>query len=600
MDAKTIETLAVSAVRDSIVTSPYLDQYISDNDKEPSWDGHVYIYPLGEKSKSKLIGRVPVQVKGHESSTLFKELITFPVATSDLRNYLNDGGLVFFVVYISLGGAEKKIYYADLPPIKLKSILESAQGQKTKNIELRAFPCDGLKKANIFVNCLEHCKKQKSFAGADLLDLGDLDALKSQQILEGVSISASGFGLDEHSLRRLLLESDVYVYAQMKGSAIPQPLKYRPARLETVEKLNISVTVSGRPFYDFITRIHSKDRVKIEIGGSCSITYSERSGVAQFNYTNSSRLRVLVKDLDFQLAILESGQFELEGMVFPFDPSKVQRSKFDVAQQKEILEYHKKMIHMFELLGVEDEIDLSKLTDCDHREIGRLITALVDGEAVHDLKPELPPILILQVAKFRFLLSFVPVEGSGGSYWIYDFFTMKSKITFENENGQQGTMSRYAVLEPQHYMRITNMRFDDILASFRCLEESDEKYHYANDTLLNLLSAYDICDGSQQILIEKAGELAEWLCEAGRDVLDHRFVSLNRLQVIRREREFAYDEILELLAIVQDDEASKDALIGAYLLLGRKEDAQKYYHDLERVVQEGLKHSPIWHFWGVQ
>ena len=44
MDAKTIETLSVNAVRDSIVLSNYLDQFIPDNDKEPSWDGAMYIY----------------------------------------------------------------------------------------------------------------------------------------------------------------------------------------------------------------------------------------------------------------------------------------------------------------------------------------------------------------------------------------------------------------------------------------------------------------------------------------------------------------------------------------------------------------------------
>ena len=41
MDKKAIETLSVNAVKNSIVTSEFLDQYIADNDKEPSWDGAV-------------------------------------------------------------------------------------------------------------------------------------------------------------------------------------------------------------------------------------------------------------------------------------------------------------------------------------------------------------------------------------------------------------------------------------------------------------------------------------------------------------------------------------------------------------------------------
>lgn len=42
MNKKAVETISVNAVRDSIVCSDFLDQYIPDNDKEPSWDGSVW------------------------------------------------------------------------------------------------------------------------------------------------------------------------------------------------------------------------------------------------------------------------------------------------------------------------------------------------------------------------------------------------------------------------------------------------------------------------------------------------------------------------------------------------------------------------------
>ena len=54
LDNKAIEILAVNAVKNSIVTSEYLDQFIAENDKEPTWDGFVYIYNDKSKKKSKL------------------------------------------------------------------------------------------------------------------------------------------------------------------------------------------------------------------------------------------------------------------------------------------------------------------------------------------------------------------------------------------------------------------------------------------------------------------------------------------------------------------------------------------------------------------
>ena len=132
MDKKAIETLAVNAVRSSIVTSNFLDQFIQDNDKEPSWDGHVYIYTHKSKRKDCLKGRLPVQVKGVESNDFTKREISYPVATSDLTNYLNDGGSVFFVVYVGHEGASTQIYYAELTPIKLRLYIADAKTQKTK------------------------------------------------------------------------------------------------------------------------------------------------------------------------------------------------------------------------------------------------------------------------------------------------------------------------------------------------------------------------------------------------------------------------------------------------------------------------------------
>ena len=158
MNKKAVETISVNAVRDSIVCSDFLDQYIPDNDKEPSWDGSVYIYTDKSKTKDKLKGRIPVQVKGTEKDDFSKEEISFPVSTVDLKNYLNDGGAVFFVVYIGQKGLRKQIYYSELPPIKLKMYLAEAKGQKTKSFHQIL-----MKKRQYFSNALKIVKSKRVF-----------------------------------------------------------------------------------------------------------------------------------------------------------------------------------------------------------------------------------------------------------------------------------------------------------------------------------------------------------------------------------------------------------------------------------------------------
>lgn len=42
MNKKDIEVLAVNAVRESIAVCDYMEPYLNDNDKTPSWDGDIY------------------------------------------------------------------------------------------------------------------------------------------------------------------------------------------------------------------------------------------------------------------------------------------------------------------------------------------------------------------------------------------------------------------------------------------------------------------------------------------------------------------------------------------------------------------------------
>ena len=110
LDKKAIETLSVNAVRDSIVMSDFLDQFIPDNDKEPFWDGGVYIYKNKDHTKENFKGRMPVQVKGKVCNDHSQDEISYQIKTTDLRAYLADGGAVYFVVYIGSKGLRKKIY----------------------------------------------------------------------------------------------------------------------------------------------------------------------------------------------------------------------------------------------------------------------------------------------------------------------------------------------------------------------------------------------------------------------------------------------------------------------------------------------------------
>ena len=100
-----VEKIATDIVNIILNRTDRLISDIDSTDKMPSWDGGVRVYRKESQKKEDLIGRVPVQVKGHyfdlsKNENMFPDKIKFSVETSDLTNYLNDAGVIFFVVYI--------------------------------------------------------------------------------------------------------------------------------------------------------------------------------------------------------------------------------------------------------------------------------------------------------------------------------------------------------------------------------------------------------------------------------------------------------------------------------------------------------------------
>lgn len=269
LDNNAIEILSVNAVKNSIVMCDYLSQFISENDKEPSWDGAVYIYGDKSKTKDKLKGRMPVQVKGTECSDFSKDEITFSMSTVDLRNYLYDGGCVLFVVYIGNCGLTNKIYYAELTPIKLRQLLTEAGDQGSKVVPLKTFPYDNNRKATIFLNCLQNCQKQASFTEGKLLSLKELG---KQGLLENLVIPFSGVGIDDPQMA--LVSNEVYLYAHVKGSSVPQPLEMIPVDLHTQQTIDALITVDGRVFYTSYNVTKSADKVVFRYGDSLTMPQS--------------------------------------------------------------------------------------------------------------------------------------------------------------------------------------------------------------------------------------------------------------------------------------------------------------------------------------
>lgn len=586
MDSSSIGSIAVNRVKDSIIYTEFLSPYIPDKDTEPVWDGNIYIYNSKNKNNKNLAGRIPVQVKGKEVQDLSKDEISYEADVNDLKNYLVDGGAIYFVVYITDDSSKFKIYYCELAPVKLQILLKNIGDQKNKNIKLKPFPEDNNEKVNIFLTSLQNFKMQKSFSNVDLPTYEELDKTS----FEGFTIPLMSIDKTANP-QELLIKTPTYMYAKIKGHVIPQPMPIVMENIMTSEKVEQTVSVNGHKYYDYFERIRDKNGIKVRYGNSVVLTM--KGDCIAVNYYNCNYLRKRIIDLEFFLDVLKYKKIELNNKELPFVLNN-DESKFNYEESKRILNCLKDIERALDILNYHGDIDITKLTKKDWRNISYIVTAFVDNKAVSNLKEDIQPVVTLDIENLKFILTFTHCENDKNTYKIKDFGNSIFPIAYFNDKTNEYIQtSQYSLLKCNDFVKCNNIRFDRILPSFTELDVDEEIISQANALILELIRAYDVTNNKE--ILNAAKDLSKWLLinDSFDLFLSRDIRMLNYLQIIKRSRELNDDEILDLNDII--NKSNDDACIaGAYIILGNFSKANKHIDSLDEKIREDFKNYPIY------
>ena len=597
MDTMAVEQYAVDAVRDCINYSDHLSPFVSDNDKEPSWDGHVYIYG-SKKSKEHLKGRIPVQVKGTEQTDLTRAEITFRMSMADLRNYLHDGGCLLLVVYIKQDKeamkTQSQIYYRELTPVRLKEMLAGVkENAQSMLVSLVKMPETISAIDDMVLNCLNNCKKQASFADTPL---PTYEELNKAGLIERLSIPFSRFGMNTRP-EEAYLSSDSYVYAKVRGMEALQPLAGLMDKKFISHDENIPISVNGVVYYDGCNILEAVDKTVYRIGKGLTITGQKDSQGVSVKYTAPKMLRDYVRDQRFMIAAVNNGGWEIGRLRMDITPNNSDLSQYDIDEQTQRFEFYSKVVRLFEIIGCEEDIDITTFTDEHVLRLYRLITGIVDKEVVEGLRNDLPPLMYMEVGSLRFMIGFSKTDKEG-AYILKDFRDVDVCAIVKTNDGQEIPLPKYSLLKKEDLMTVSNIPFDKILNSFKTFSASDHVYNAANALLLELIAAFDSAKGRRkERLLNTATEIADWLCDLPETAWDARISRLNKLQLIKRVRELNDDERNTLYDITEGWPRQLDVLTGAYLLLGEKGRAQRFYSQMTPEEQKAFASYPIYHFW---
>lgn len=571
LDATIIEKLATSKLKESLLATRILDPAITETDKGPSWDGSVYLYKSSRHTKENMVGRVPVQVKGKVATDLSKKSIKFSVRVVDLKNFLNDGGAIFFVVYLSDDLEESKVYYIELTPIRLRVLLKNIGKQRNKTITFKEFPSNNDEKASIIFTFFQHCSKQASFAG---VELKTLDEFERQGNLESIVIPICVPPGRDPQLA--LINSDVYIYAKIKGTDILVPTELIPENMFTKETVRYPISVEGKTYYNEAEIVTRKENFSICFGKSFSVDVPYDGQAIKINYKSTDSLRQRAIDMGFMLKVSESGGFEINGQRIEFDNNKKDIRRFNSDKNRKELAYYKKIVNVLEKLNCKEDVDLKTLKNNDWRTIDRLITAFVDKKPIA-IKDTPPTVFKCGVGDLAFILLSKPIDGQDGAYFLYDFFSTELLLVYENEQGEKLPTSMYSLLKADDYLCANNIRFDVIVPSFEKIEFHEGLIGRATWVILELLNAYDKSNCKLGLALKTAHDLVDWIGSKEQLSEDNQ---INYYQILKREGKLSQTEITKIYEIVESGTDREDLLTAAYLLIDQDGVAIKHFEKM--------------------
>ena len=521
--------------------------------------------------------------------------ITYQANVSDLKNYLNNGGTLFFVVEIAPND-ERKIFYSTLLPIKLQVLFdEIKEGQGTKSITLKPFPSDDKNAvATILTNFYIDSHKQTSFTGVNLPTFRELSGNKN---VEKITFSTNKIGPRDKTADELkaFIENEVFFYAQFKGNPASIPVKETGGKLLFSKVIDDPVKIGDRVFFDKYRISYSAKGLIITFAFGIKLSWPSEDQQGKFNYTAPNYLRQRLASLEFLSALGTSGYFNLGDTRYVMNDSD-----FDAAKIEREYKMCLRTAILLDNLHILEDLDLTGLKKDNAFVLSCLETAFVDIQPVAGINytHEGPTYQDLSISNLKIRVILVPNEEDNKLTDIEDFFNPKRHvITYQKENDDNYyLMPGMSLLDIDAFCSLSNIDYSRTIDDYKELSRSNpHMLLIANETLNKMILSYD--KKANERIFFAALEIATWLSTQSIPYITADGCRLDILQLTKRKRKLNKEEIASLNEIISKKELDPFDRIGALLLLGKKKEAKAYYKTMNKDQQSGFNLSPMHKFW---
>lgn len=585
IDNKKKELAAVNAVREAFERVPRVLPSVTENDKTPCVDGIIEVYSSENMEKGNLIGIIDIQVKG----TTTKKKTTSPkfaVSVTDLTKYLEVyGGVLYFVVFMSADLSAKRIYYIQLLPYDLQEILNKKvdKGQKTIHLRFKELPSEPSLLQKL---CDEYVVNQKRQKSAKYIGFGGVEAVRRtgiefKEIQFGALVADKPLG---NSLRTwingtyqygITAEGQWYVFDKMEA---PINVAAGVVREISAGKEIMKTTV-------FAGEDRSSDYIQF---GSFKLRFGVEN-VLEFALEGTFRERL--SDAKFMLAILDNGNFAIDGME-PFRSlGKVSLNRDYLEEQAENLET---IVGVLDELKLKHDFNPKELTTFELYQLEKLVAGFGGNRHV-PLNGVNGGVVNLNIDIQNRRIKVIAKKQEDGLYVFLNplsddlIYAIGIDAEEEGDFKTNNLLPAFFCLNEEDFRLAANIDADSFRACITRLPLNEETLDYGAEKLLQMLQAYDsgaVCEGE---LLQCAEILANELLriepesEAG---------LINGAQIEKRAGKLTPRVKRKLISLIDktDDDVTR---ICAYWLLDMHDLAEQVISGLDDGRVELLKQWPI-------
>lgn len=582
--------MAINKLSDILERTGLVDaSQIQKNDKGPSWDGDLLLYPRAPFKKLELSGRIPVQVK---AKSVKRYSNSFSLSIADLRNYSRDQGAMLFVVEF-ITWDDFCIYYRALLPFDLKKILHDVENERSKSIHLNVLTG---KTNQEIVQVLSAFVENRAAQGKLLDGVITLSDLKST----GIQIKQFGFVAPSIGIEgkgdafKYFLGNPQYVYVIPKNIGGKFPVDIITLT-QIAETQYIAVTVNGAIIFDKATVVHrANEDMVLQLSPCLSFPLGTANQIS-FRIDSKGTLNDQIASLTFLVALLERQDVRIGGRPLTF-----QDVKFDCSSYEEMRD---RLNWLFDVQKTLDILHIKKPLDWAHMDSRQAdcLMALVDGILYGRAVPLSPSGDggIGRLAIGNLIITLLLERKPDGNYISDAYQITDTTLSFPSAGGGEVSCqgSIYTILTADLLLQDDNIDFEHMVDAITAFPYSE---HYAARLflfILELLHAYDRSEPHEEQFLEIALALYEYLLSHDVKSDSQMLCRVNALQIQKRRRPLTPDENQYLIELKNAEGTQTPFRLAAAILLESFVEASLFYNQMDIAAQAEFDAFPISHLW---